>query len=434
MLRLAPRLAPSLAPALVALAGVLVPAHAGVIVVDAAGGGDATDLPQAVALAIEGDVLLVKPGSYSGFTIDGLSLRVVADGGVVTVTSSVAIRNLGAGQRVVLDEIDVQPAWIDIFSQPPALTIAGCAGSVHVERCNVLAPSAIANDLCEGFAAWPKGPDAVSVSNCADVAISTATLTGGAGIGSTNPLCLDSGSYGGRALAVVDSLVGLHDVVARGAIGMIDGYGGVGGNALDVSGASDVLASGVFAEGGDGGYSADFIGSTGFGGNGGHGANVEAPATLRVLGGSYAGGAPGGACCWTDFPGQPMVVTGNLIDYAGSHHRLLTSSPTREGGTLVVSISGQTGDLAWIALSTAPTFIHAAPLNGVLYLHPAFLTAPLPLATITSPQSQVPFQMPQMPPGVDVRLVDLQAIVFEPGTGALVLTAPAQLVVLDSSF
>ena len=67
------------------------PVHADLIRVDAVGGADFTDLPEAVAAADEGDVLLLAPGPYSGVTIDGLSLHIVGDAPGVVILGHVVI-------------------------------------------------------------------------------------------------------------------------------------------------------------------------------------------------------------------------------------------------------------------------------------------------------------------------------------------------------
>src|SRR5262249_40423605 len=78
-------------------------ALANVIVVNAAGGGNFMDIQSGVSSAFDGDTILVKPGTYAGFTINGKSVTVVADSGpAVNVQGAVFVSNLSASQVVVL--------------------------------------------------------------------------------------------------------------------------------------------------------------------------------------------------------------------------------------------------------------------------------------------------------------------------------------------
>ena len=99
-------------------------------VVDDDGGAGVhfTSLADAVTAASTGDVVLVKEGSYSGFTIDGKSLTVVEDTGHATeVTGTVNVRNLLAGQAVELIGLEVD--------QPngTALSLIDNAGVVELD-------------------------------------------------------------------------------------------------------------------------------------------------------------------------------------------------------------------------------------------------------------------------------------------------------------
>jgi len=407
-------------------------AGAGVLVVDAGGGGDATDLPEAIALASEGDVLLVQPGTYSGFVIDGISLHVVADGGPVLVNGAVAIRDLAAGQLVAFDEIDVLPPFTNIYTQPPALTIGNCQGRVRLERCEFMAPSPAVWDFCED-PSWPPGADGLVVTNCDDVVLSSCLLEGGEGYGSTNPLCYDRGSDGGRGLLAQDATVSLHEVIARGADGRIDGQGGVGGHGVELAGASEVLAAGCVVEGGDGGDSTDFVGFPPAG-DGGDGVFVGTGATLRVLGGIYSGGEEGTSCCWETSPGVGQLVEGTLVDYEGTSRRLLTSSPAREGEDLTVSINGEPGDQVSLLVGLLPAHLPLPKFSGALYLDPSTMLGPLPLVTLPESAVLVPLTIPELGPGLDVVPLELQLFVTDASGEVSVLSGPGQAVLLDAAF
>ncbi len=75
-------------------------------IVDAAGGGGSqfTDIQSAVDAAVDGDRILVRAGTYAGFTIDGKGLAVLGDPGAGLFASapSVTVRHIVAGQNVVV--------------------------------------------------------------------------------------------------------------------------------------------------------------------------------------------------------------------------------------------------------------------------------------------------------------------------------------------
>ena len=83
---------------LVALASFLgcvlaTPARADVLVVDAAGGGQYTDIQSAVLAAQDGDVVLVRTGVYGPFDVRAKALDIVAyEGADVRVVGTTRVR------------------------------------------------------------------------------------------------------------------------------------------------------------------------------------------------------------------------------------------------------------------------------------------------------------------------------------------------------
>src|SRR4029079_10896693 len=66
-------------------------------------GGTFADIQPAVDAARDGDAVLVRTGSYSGFTIPDKSLVVAADAGAtVDVQGSVRVDGLAAGRSVLV--------------------------------------------------------------------------------------------------------------------------------------------------------------------------------------------------------------------------------------------------------------------------------------------------------------------------------------------
>ena len=99
---------------LLALAVLPSVAHADVIVLDAAGGGDHTSVQSAVNAAADGDIILVKPGDYSGdvfgFSIGDTSLSMVADGTSPDFRlPQLTISGLSAGKSIMLRGLPFNP-------------------------------------------------------------------------------------------------------------------------------------------------------------------------------------------------------------------------------------------------------------------------------------------------------------------------------------
>ncbi|GJM20513.1 MAG: hypothetical protein DHS20C15_04280 [Planctomycetota bacterium] len=414
------------------------PLCADLIQVDAAGGADFTDLPAAVAAAQEGDVLLIAPGVYSGVSIDGVSMQLVADGVGVSIAGHVRILNLEQGQRVGLAGLEIAPpfpTFFDAFSMsliPPALSVLHCLGAVRIERSTILAATLQPGDggCSSDFGFWPAGRDALVVRSSADVVLESVLAEGGFGWdGAGQFLCLEQGSDGGRAVVVQDSHVDLHEVIARGADGADQGYAGFGGNGVDVSGSSDVLLSGVIASGGNGGDSYDFIGGPPLG-NGGDGVRTELGTFVRFVGGVYSGGVKGNACCWTNFDGQGKVVDGAETTYAGGPHRFLTDSPAREGELLELSITGAAGDSAFLIVGLDTLNVPKPGFAGAIYVATPFLLGPVGLAPMGNGITTYNLPVPELGPSLDVFTLEMQLFVLESG-GAKHLTGPAQVVLLD---
>ena len=113
-------------------------ARGDVIIADSHGGGQYTNLQMAVNNAQDGDTILVKDGAYSTFTIDGKSLTVAVEvGATATVYGSVVVKNLAAGETVVLSGLTVTGATSASMASSPGtgLIATGNAGAVRAQRC-----------------------------------------------------------------------------------------------------------------------------------------------------------------------------------------------------------------------------------------------------------------------------------------------------------
>src|SRR5690606_21054232 len=93
-------------------------------------GVDFTVIQDAVDAASDGDVVLVRAGTYAGFEIDGKGLTVAGDAPItLTDGSRVTVENTTAGQSVVVRGFSLTTHAFG------ALSIALCSGPVTIEDC-----------------------------------------------------------------------------------------------------------------------------------------------------------------------------------------------------------------------------------------------------------------------------------------------------------
>jgi hypothetical protein len=131
------------------------------IVVDAANGPGASfaDIQPAIDAANDGDRILVRAGSYSGFVIDGKGLAILGESGVfIDRMALVEIRNTTAQQPIALADLSIGAPFL-FFTH----TIENCDGRVTIERTRM------------GGAATP-----FRFLDCADVRITASRADAGA--------------------------------------------------------------------------------------------------------------------------------------------------------------------------------------------------------------------------------------------------------------
>lgn len=225
-------------------------ARAGVLVVSAGGGGSFTDLPAAVAAAVDGDVLLVKRGTYSGTTISNKSLDLVADtGAAVVVQGQLLIQNLAATRAVTVTGFTLRAN----SALSAALSLLSSSGSIRIQGCTVRG-----FDQPDCAPPYPSGGVAVSGVNATDVALTRCTVAGGrAGYYSGYV----DGGHGGSALVASGSRLALYECgLAGGRGGSLGGpcafgygYPGDGGDGVSATSCPTLFASGSDLVGGDGG-------------------------------------------------------------------------------------------------------------------------------------------------------------------------------------
>jgi hypothetical protein len=268
-----------------------VPSFADVYIVDDDGGPgvDFTDLPAATASAAPGDVLLVQPGNYSGFsTANGIAVLGQGDG--VHVTSPTFIVGVPAGQVLRLADLDMT-----------TLDFSGCSGVV----------------VLDGVTALGNGgsTQALFVGDCADVRVigskasfSQAGWNSGHGLWSQSARveCVDTKLYGRSGI--------------NGSGTSSSGSGGSGVRILSGSRAHLVLCE---AKGGSGGPGSILCFPFFGGGNGGDGIRMETstlwamgePSVSVIVAGAGGSGNPN---CSEGFPGFALrLLTGSYMRHSG---------------------------------------------------------------------------------------------------------------------
>ena len=400
---------------LIAIVVLALPARAGVLVVDAAGGAGAfTEIQSAVDAAVDGDVILLESGVYHSFVVTAKALQIVEDAGAdARVFGSLVVEGLAPGQSLVLRGLIVsgQPMF------PGSTQFLDNAGSIWVEDCELKNTGQ---------------HDGVRVQGCAAVSFLRCTLRGGP---SPNPV--PSGDLPTAGLDAIGSTVALYDCELHGGLGAFGGH--TGGPGARLTGGT-CFASGCAFVGAPGGKGIQVC--TGGectcsdGGDGGPGLELFALEPRAVeLGCTFEGGPAGGVAdpvnCVPGASGVPMQTeSGQLQSLAGPPRHFACASPVRERSLVVLDFAGEPGDVAFVLTSADPA--HLPMVAGVLLVaHPVVIVA---LGTVSA-SGTVSATLPvgALPAGVDELEVFLQAGLID-ALGQRRLAPASALVVLGSAF
>jgi hypothetical protein len=331
------------------------PAFAGVITVDDGGGADFTDLPAAVAAASSGDTLLVHPGTYSAFLLDGKPLTILGlAAGQVAVLGTTRVRALGAGPATVLCQLDFE-----------RLTLADNTGTV----------------VLDDVRASGEGSAFLRVANCHDVRATASQFESAHAaaphVGNTQCAVLVEG---GSRFELGESLAAGNSTTAPENSGW---------QALDLRGASRAYLAASSLRGGTGGYepSCLFVCCDGY--DGGRAAFVLEASRLRatgqtadVFGGGlqgppYCGGPPAQQCAvWASGASSSAALFGVTLENPGlcsGFGGTAVYSPTGEpwlerdpapqsGGVVTLHVRGEPGDLVTLYLGRSAVVV---PIPGV---------------------------------------------------------------------
>ncbi len=403
-----------------ALGATIVPplAAQNVLSVDASGGGLFTDIQPAVNAAAPGDILCVKTGLYSGFTIYAKPLVITAAAGAsVDVRGQVVVENLAATQEVTIRGLSA----VNLLRQSPA-TFRNNLGPIWIED------TTLRNGNLGQFGHSATG---VLVLNCSALTFVRATILGSIG----------RVPQSGHGIEVAQSTVTLDDCQVVGAVGAM-GNSVDGGDSLRVS-LGFVFASGTRFQAGDGGNGVT-IRISGIticynGGDGGHGLHLTGASSQAITLGctftSGLGGNPGtgGAGCRGGADGVAVHVGAGIYQaLPGGAKTLQADSPVAAGSNATITMTGLPGERALVILgpSQAPTYFPL--LQGMLMLPTLPLVVDLGALPATG-STQLTLPIPAaLPPGVQGYEVYFQGVLIRSGLPLrAVLSSPSVLVILD---
>lgn len=365
-------------------------AAADVLIVDPAGSQGYSQIQAAIDAAQDGDVILVRSGTYAGFALVQRSLLVRGDvNAKVVVAGGVAVADTPAGGVVLLADLEIRGADAPpTFSNLPggnALALLDNAGFVRVQGCLLRGGMGA---VTSGFVSTPGG-DGCSMESSPKTALVDCTLNGGLGGG--NPFFSSLGGVGGHGLRTRTSGPALYDCTVLGGqggyanegVGQTGGPGGPGCEVLDYG----IFASNTSFRGGMGGEGWK-------GGAGGNGLIVQAAAQAQLLSCTLLPGISGhGFGGGNGLSGQASSGGGVLAVLPGTARVFSAPSLAADGSSVSVSVKGLPGDAIWLVPGKSPAHVPALGLFGVwLVERPVFLTK-APLA-ILGPSGQATVTLP----------------------------------------
>lgn len=348
-------------------------AAADVLIVDPTGSQGFSQIQAAIDVAQDGDLILVRSGTYASFALAGRSLAVRGDvNAKVVVSGGVTVTDTPADGVVVLANLEIQGSnAVTFVPGGNALTLIDNAGFVRLQACSLFAGWGGDSPQLGGL----PGGDGLSVEASPRTALSDCLMVGGTGGG--DPFTTSLGGVGGAGVRSRTSSVVLYDCgVLGGSGGTADffpgqqgGPGGPGCEVLDFG----IFASSTTFQGGTGGGGAA-------GGKGGDGLVAQPSAQAQLLACALIAGSGGNlGQSGQGAPGQ-VSSGGGVIGILPGEPRVF-GSPTlaSDGSKISVEVTGEPGDAIWIVPGQAPAHVPALALGGVwLVQRPVFLTkAPL---------------------------------------------------------
>lgn len=380
-----------------------------VIVVDASGAGDFTDLQPAFNAAAPGDIVLVRSVLNPGGTMDGKGLTLIGDTGDAPAVGKVYVLNVPAGQIATLRHVQaVLPG--NMFE---ALKLQDDAGTVFVEDVELWG---------NGGGPFLLAATGLRIGNCAAVILNKCKSHGGFGANGSPywpPMA------GGHGLAVTDSQVSVTWCD-------FDGGSGTGGLPFGVAKAGDginasggyLFASGSSADGGsnvDCNWCGDEFASDGLHLEGGLAQYTDT---------TFAAGSPPP----TTPPGDDIDAPPGMAQNLNEPTRILfVSSPVRYLEKVVLLYSGAPHDRVAVFGSETTAFLPEPSKAGVWHLGPPF-AGPVVLGVADDTGFlKTTFRAPDFAPLQGLTLF-LQGAVQDTAGGVMRLTGPTSLTMIDPAF
>lgn len=412
--------------------GCLSIATAGVRIVDLSGQGDHTTIQTAVDAAIDGDVILVRGGSYASFTVDNRALSIFADAdAVVQVAGTLGVVNLALGKTLVVSGIKVTGTSA-LPAPSVALVLTNNAGALRFQACTFTGGKGLSiSGAGGGGTTYPNAAHGAVLTNNPNVAFVACTLRGGDAWQDPTGCYECHGGMGGTGVLAQTSAVALYDSLCQGGAGSetgeLGGNGGAGYHALDWGG----FASRTTFKGGKGGNAWDFIYAQG--GNGGHGLWVESGAGFHLLADVCVGGFGGISYLFPNLngaSGDPIHGSG-LVDQLPSPARVFSATTLADtGGTIELTVYGQPGDQVFLPGSMRTIFKYKPAVSGVwLIPYPALISID-PLGVIPgSGVLTVTAPVMGLQDGIEAAVSFMQGFIID-DEGQRVLGSPIDVLIL----
>ena len=387
-------------------------------------GVDFGDIQDAIDAASSGDLVLVKDGSYSAFTVANTSLSIIGEEEAEVFVDGVPgdhlvlIHSVGATDRVLIRGLTIRPPDVLVGD---VLRLENSAGLIWIEEVQVV--EAV---FSHPFTYSLNQLQATRIANCDEVILSAFGTHGSVG-GVPITGSLEVGSIGMR---VENSTVHMSRTVATTGFNLLlSSPGRPGVEVVD----SFVSATDCNVTGGNGGLGNCFTGQPAR--VGGPAVDVTSNGTFTAIGGIFSGGIGGDDGCDPPLPDGPSYEvdpSSLLIEHAATPVRLRSNRFVRDQDLTTFRLDTDPGSstLLLIQLQPNPLYIPAFPA--------LVATGPGPLLVdmgVTDAAGEIVLtsDVPSLPRHRNFYTYTFQALTFTSGTG-FEWSNPTQMTVLQEVF